>query len=163
MKYFLQNYTSPVGPLILVASDEHLYGIVYPSMWPHFSRQFANVEELANPVIAKTKLQLDEYFAAKRQVFDLPFTLKGTEFQKSVWHALERIPYGETKTYKDQAIHIKSPKAARAVGRTDGLNPISIVLPCHRVVGSTGKLTGYAGGIPQKKWLLEFEARHKLG
>lgn len=161
MKYCLQKYLSPVGTLMLAASDESLCGIIYPAMWPYFSKQFTDVQEASNSVIEATKVQLDEYFAAQRQTFQLPISLNGTAFQKAAWQALERIQYGETKTYKEQAVYIQSPKAARAVGRTDGLNPISIVLPCHRVVGSNGALTGYAGGIAQKKWLLDFEAEHR--
>lgn len=158
--YFMKYYQSPVGPIILVSSEDKLYGVIYPPMWNYFQRKFSGVIEASNPLIEKTENQLNEYFAGTRKIFDLPIAFDGTEFQKTVWHALRRIRYGETKTYKEQAEFIGRPKAFRAVGMTDGLNPISIILPCHRVISSAGTLTGYAGGLLAKKWLLDFEKKN---
>lgn len=113
------------------------------------------------PIYSELKIQtfhqLDEYFAGKRKSFDLPFALKGTVFQKKVWNALCDIPYGETRSYKDIAIAIGNPKACRAVGMANNKNPITIAFPCHRVIGSTGKLVGYAGGLEMKEGLLAME------
>lgn len=109
------------------------------------------------PLLQRAILQLNEYFAGKRKVFDLPLSLKGTEFEVSVWKALLEIPYGEIRSYKEIAEAIGRDKAYRAVGRANGLNPISIIVPCHRVIGSNGKLTGYAGGLDMKTSLLEIE------
>lgn len=158
MTYSIQKYKCPVGTVLLVGEDDNLRGIIYEKMWPVFEKQFVDCKKSDTPILRETKKQLTEYFDGKRQVFDLPFELAGTAFQKKVWLALQRIRFGETKTYKDQAVYIRSPEAARAVGRADGLNPLSIVLPCHRVVGSTGALTGYAGGLEAKKWLLTHES-----
>jgi methylated-DNA-[protein]-cysteine S-methyltransferase len=101
--------------------------------------------------------QLDEYFLGKRKNFDLPLSLHGTTFQLAVWKQLETIPYGKTKTYKDIAIGVGNEKAVRAVGLTNGRNPIAIVVPCHRVIGSNGKMVGYASGVWRKEWLLAHE------
>ena len=161
MSYSLQIYPCDIGNIRLIADDKYLVGIIYDNMWPKFALAFAPLVESENPILAKTKKQLDEYFAGKRTEFDLPINLSGTEFQKRVWTALNRIPFGETRSYKEQATFVESPNACRAVGRTNGLNPISIVLPCHRVVGSNGLLTGYAGGIEAKKYLLELESKVK--
>ena len=111
-----------------------------------------------NEIIEQTHAQLQEYLAGERSEFDLPIALFGTEFQKQTWQALLEIPYGETRSYSDQANLIGRPKAVRAVGRTNGQNPISIVVPCHRVVGKSGKLTGYAGGLDTKRFLLDLES-----
>lgn len=110
-----------------------------------------------NPVVQQTIKELEEYFAGNRKVFTVPLDLRGTEFQKKVWEALREIPYGETRSYKEIAEKIGNPKASRAVGMANHRNPIGIVVPCHRVVGANGKLTGYAGGIPMKQALLELE------
>lgn len=155
--YFMKHYQSPIGSVILVSSEDRLCGVIYPSMWTCFQKKFPGVVQASHAMIEKTEAQLDEYFAGSRKVFDLPLAIEGTEFQKTVWNALGRIGYGETRTYKEQAEYIGRPKAFRAVGMTDGLNPISIILPCHRVISSAGALTGYAGGLPAKKWLLDFE------
>jgi len=108
-------------------------------------------------IIRQAGIQLKEYIAGTRRTFDLPFDLKGTEFEKSVWNALLTIPYGEIRSYKDIAEQVGRPKACRAVGRANGLNPIAIFIPCHRVVGSNKSLTGFAGGLEIKKRLLELE------
>jgi methylated-DNA-[protein]-cysteine S-methyltransferase len=111
----------------------------------------------AAPLARETARQLEAYFAVRLRCFDLPLDLQGTDFQKRVWHALERIPYGETRSYMQIADAISSPKAIRAVGAANGANPIPIVVPCHRVIGSNGKLVGYGGGLPLKKRLLSLE------
>jgi len=103
--------------------------------------------------------QLDEYFKGKRRIFDLPLITGGTDFQKSVWHALTQIPYGRTVSYKDIAIKIGNPKAARAVGNANNKNPIAVIIPCHRVIGSNKSLTGYAFGICKKQSLIDLERK----
>lgn len=105
--------------------------------------------------------ELLEYFDGKRKTFDFPYNLKGTEFQKKVWQALCDIPYGETRTYKDIAIAVGNPKASRAVGMANNKNPITIAVPCHRVIGANGKLVGYAGGLPMKEFLLNMEEKNR--
>ncbi|WP_281395691.1 methylated-DNA--[protein]-cysteine S-methyltransferase [Allocatelliglobosispora scoriae] len=106
------------------------------------------------------RTQLDEYFAGTRRAFDLPLSATGTDFQRRAWTALVEIPYGETRSYAKQAVAIGSPTAFRAVGLANGQNPISIIVPCHRVVGANGALTGYGGGLDAKRWLLAHEANH---
>ena len=105
--------------------------------------------------------QLSEYFSGKRTFFSVPLHLLGTDFQKKVWEILQTIPYGETRSYKEQAIAISSPESVRAVANANGMNRISILVPCHRVIGSDGQLTGYGGGIWRKKYLLELESKIK--
>lgn len=120
-----------------------------------FSERDCTVEE--TDLIKETKRQLDEYFAGKRKEFDIPTRLEGTEFQKRVWEELRKIPYGKTVTYKDIAEAVGCPKGFRAVGLANNRNPISIIYPCHRVIGSNGSLTGYGGGLDVKEKLLELE------
>lgn len=159
MSYSMQRYASPIGELYLVAKDAKLRGVIYPTMWKaRFERQFSPCVELETPVLKEAKRQLAEYFAGHRQAFDLPLELGGTLFQNKVWSALLTIGFGETRTYKQQAVSIAAPTATRAVGRANGLNPISIVVPCHRVIGSSGALTGYGGGVEAKEFLLKLEA-----
>ncbi|NMA94908.1 MAG: methylated-DNA--[protein]-cysteine S-methyltransferase [Clostridiales bacterium] len=112
------------------------------------------------PLIKKAAVQLSEYFDGERTDFNLPLKLRGTDFQKSVWKALIDIPYGETRSYKDIAIKVGSPKAFRAVGMANNRNPISIIIPCHRVIGHNGKLVGYGGGLSVKEFLLDLEKRN---
>ena len=114
-------------------------------------------KEEETPLLKEGIKQLEEYFEGKRIEFDIPLETEGTEFERTVWNALLKIPYGQTRTYKQIAEQIDRPKASRAVGRANGLNPISIFIPCHRVIGSNGKLTGYAGGLELKKRLLNIE------
>jgi methylated-DNA-[protein]-cysteine S-methyltransferase len=113
-----------------------------------------------HPVVSETMRQLAAYFAGERSEFDLPLTPEGTEFQKRVWKALVEIPYGETRSYTEIAHRVGKPAAVRAVGAANGRNPIGIIVPCHRVIGSSGKLVGYGGGLPMKRMLLELEAEH---
>jgi len=154
-----QNYDSPFGPLVLVAEPDALVAILWPN--ERDGRVVLDPEPEPvdhHPVLDKTVSQLGEYFGGTRHEFDLPLAPRGTEFQVQVWWSLAEIPYGETSTYGAQAAAIGRPTAVRAVGAANGRNPLSIVLPCHRVVGANGKLTGFAGGIESKRWLLDHEA-----
>ena len=116
-------------------------------------------EDLQHPILQETVKQLNEYFQGQRQIFDLPLDFEGTEFQHKVWQALLTIPFGETRSYKQIAEQIGNVKAVRAVGAANGKNPISIITPCHRVVGANGKLVGFAGGLENKDILLKIENR----
>ena len=151
-------FQSPVGKLTLVASDAGLRAILWPSERP-CRVKLPDISRGDHPVLQATTSQLTEYFAGKRQSFDLPIDLHGTSFQVKAWRSLADIPYGTTASYAEQADRIGAPKAVRAVGTANGRNPISIVLPCHRVVASNGSLAGFAGGLDVKRWLLEFESR----
>ena len=122
---------------------------------------YEKYQEKDTKLLLKAKKELEEYFAGKRKEFDLPLEQEGTEFQKKVWEALERIPYGETRTYKDVAKIVGNEKASRAVGMANNKNSIPIIIPCHRVIGSNGKLVGYALGLDMKKYLLDLERKNK--
>lgn len=155
---FFDLIDSPIGPLLLVA-DEH--GLVYIGLPKRGAAQAA--PEGAKHAPAKLRnahKQFDGYFAGTRHAFELPLHPHGTPFQLEVWGALLAIPYGETASYAQIARRIRRPKAVRAVGAANGANPLSIVVPCHRVIGSDGDLTGYAGGLPTKRWLLTHEHQH---
>lgn len=143
---------SPLGPLKLVARGEALAAILWPQ-----ERLGELVEAVESPVLDETERQLVEYFAGRRQRFELPLDFVGTDFQREVWAALLTIPFGEMRSYADIARQLGKPKAIRAVGAANGRNPISIVAPCHRVVGSDGSLTGFAGGLDAKRMLLALE------
>lgn len=145
---------TPVGKLCIGEQD----GKITRVTWSHLPKE-SILEE--TELIQKCKQELDEFFAGKRKDFDLPLAPMGTEFQKKVWKALEEIPYGETRSYKDIAIAVDSPKGFRAVGMANNKNPIAIIVPCHRVVGSNGKMVGYAPGIDKKVYLLELEQKYK--
>lgn len=150
---------SPVGELTLIASDDGLRAILWPDDKPGRVK-FAEpvVDDPSNPYLTKAGDQLDEYFAGTRQVFDIAFDMVGTEFQVDVWHALEAIPFGETTSYGELAEEVGRPGAARAIGAAVGRNPLSIVVPCHRVMGKDGSLTGFAGGLTAKTHLLTLES-----
>lgn len=150
---------SPVGDLTLVASAKGLVAILWENDSPDRVKLGAVAEGTEHPVLAATEAQLKEYFAGSRTSFDLPLDFRGTDFQKSVWAELLAIPFGETRSYGEIAAKLGRPKASRAVGAANGRNPISIVAPCHRVIGSTGKLTGFAGGLEAKDYLLKLEGR----
>lgn len=158
MNFFYHIVESPVGPLYLVSDEQALHGLVFEPMWPAFKKNFKALKELQTPVMREAEKQLGQYFRGERTTFELPIVLRGTDFQKKAWSSLKLIPFGQTRSYKEQAAAIQKPKAVRAVGRTNGLNPFCIVLPCHRVVGSDGSLTGFGGGLPAKKFLLSLEA-----
>ena len=149
--------TSPVGPLTLVASDRGLRAILWERDPPSRVRIGTPVEDPDHPLLCETARQLDEYFAGRRQRFELPLDFRGSEFQKKVWAALLTIPFGETRSYTQIAEQLGDRKAVRAVGAANGRNPISIVAPCHRVIGADGSLTGFAGGLANKRFLLTLE------
>ena len=148
---------SPVGVLRLVAHDQALVAVLWENENPKRVRLAELVEHNQHPILLETERQLSEYFAEKRQSFDLPLDFAGTDFQKRVWQALLQIPFGETRSYKDIALQIGNLKAVRAVGAANGKNPISIIAPCHRVVGANGNLVGFAGGLDNKDILLKLE------
>lgn len=150
---------SPVGDLTLVADGEKLVAILWENDRPGRVALGPMARDDAHPVLGETARQLDAYFAGRLTAFDLPLDFRGTAFQRAVWAALLDIPYGETRSYGEIARAVDSPAAVRAVGAANGRNPISIVAPCHRVVGASGKLTGFAGGLEAKAFLLELERR----
>ena len=157
MTYVFTIQPSPVGKLKLVASDKGLAAILWENDREDRVKLGAMTEQPDHPVLVETKRQLGEYFAGQRTAFDLPLDFHGTDFQKSVWAALLRIPFGETRSYAEIARELGRPTASRAVGAANGKNPISIVAPCHRVIGTNGALTGFAGGLDGKAFLLELE------
>lgn len=152
---------SPVGELTLVASDAGLVAVLWEDDRPD-RVPLGPLTDAAHPVLDQAAMQLREYFAQERSVFDLPLDFRGTEFQRRVWAALLEIPYGETRSYGEIAGDFGNPSAARAVGAANGRNPISIIAPCHRVIGRNGSLTGFAGGFEAKAWLLALEAGQPL-
>ncbi len=145
----IDYFESPIGSIELMATDVALVSLVFES-----PSQCVRT----NTILQRTKQQLNEYFSGIRQTFDVPLAATGTQFQQQVWRQLLEIPFGETRSYRDIALSIKNPKSMRAVGSANSKNPISIIVPCHRVIGSSGTLTGYAGGLERKAWLLEHEA-----
>ena len=151
---------SPVGRLKLVAGDAGLVAVLWEDEDPDRVRLGGLVERPDHAVLAETSRQLGAYFAGRRRSFTVKLDFRGTDFQKQVWAALLAIPFGETRSYGQIARALGRPNAARAVGAANGRNPISIIAPCHRVVGSTGALTGFAGGIAAKSFLLDHERRH---
>ena len=157
--YFYKTMKSPVGELKIVASDKGLAAILWENDDPKRVKIREYVKNNTHPLLLKTEKELKEYFAKKRKKFTVKLDFVGTEFQKSVWTALLAIPFGQTKTYAEIAKHIGHPAAVRAVGGAIGKNPISIISPCHRVIGSSGKLTGFAGGLTNKQCLLDLESK----
>jgi methylated-DNA-[protein]-cysteine S-methyltransferase len=152
---------SPIGPLTLVARDGQLAGLYMAAARhePDGAMLGARADTESEPVLAAAESQLRDYFAGALTSFDLPLALAGTGFQRTVWAALQAIPYGVTISYGELARRIGLPSASRAVGLANGKNPVSIVVPCHRVVGADGSLTGYGGGIERKQFLLALEQR----
>ncbi len=148
---------SPVGELRLFASDKGLVAILWENDSPRRVRLGEAVVDDRHPVLVETEKQLGEYFAGKRKTFSVALDMRGTRFQKNVWEALVAIPFGETRSYGQLALQLGNPRASRAVGAANGRNPVSIIVPCHRVIGSSGKLTGFAGGLDTKARLLELE------
>jgi methylated-DNA-[protein]-cysteine S-methyltransferase len=157
MTYAFKTMASPVGTLTLVASDNGLAAILWEDDRPGRVTLAPMEERPDHPVLVETEAQLRDYFSGTRTRFDLPLDAVGTDFQKRVWAQLLAIPFGETRTYGEIARAIGSPNAVRAVGGANGRNPLSIVAPCHRVIGGNGSLTGFAGGLVAKRYLLAHE------
>jgi methylated-DNA-[protein]-cysteine S-methyltransferase len=157
MSYVFKTMKSPVGLLKLVGSDAGLAAVLWENDDPRRVRLEATDEDADHPLLVEAERQLGEYFAGERKAFTVKLDYRGTPFQKKVWEALLCIPFGETRTYGELARQIGSPAAARAVGAANGRNPISIIGPCHRVIGSAGRLTGFAGGLEAKAILLRHE------
>jgi methylated-DNA-[protein]-cysteine S-methyltransferase len=157
MDYFSKIIDSPVGKLNLFASNYALAGILWERDKPNHVHIKNAIEKSDHPILKETEKQLNEYFNGQRKQFDIKLDFIGTDFQKQVWQALLTIPYGETRSYGQIAVQLNNPKSVRAVGAANGKNPISIIAPCHRVIGASGSLTGFAGGIENKKLLLQLE------
>jgi methylated-DNA-[protein]-cysteine S-methyltransferase len=154
---------SQIGPLKLVGSDMGLAAILWENDSPRRVRLRTAAEDNAHPLLTAAERQLAEYFRGERENFEIPLAFAGTPFQIKVWQALLTIPYGETRSYSEVARHIGYPTAMRAVGAANGRNPIAIVAPCHRVIGASGSLTGFAGGLEAKRYLLDLEAGRARG
>lgn len=154
---------SPVGDLFLIASDEGLHAVLWEKDYVEHDYRivFSKLRKVKNhPILVEAREQLKEYFSGKRKDFDLPLVVDGTTFQKKAWRQLTRIPYGKTLSYEQQAKKLGDAKKARAVGTANSCNPISIVVPCHRVIAKNGTLSGFGGGIENKQYLLELEQRN---
>ena len=152
------NYDNPVSAIRIIDNGKAIVSIKFLVNNPYPP---VDAEEIETPLIKETWKQLSEYFAGKRTGFNVPLNAQGTDFQKCVWKALCTIPYGETRSYQQIAAVSNCPKGARAVGMANNRNPISIIIPCHRVIGADGSLTGYAAGLPVKKKLLQLECGTK--
>ena len=159
---FYRHIDSPVGPLLLAADGAGLRLVEFHSPRHPMSR-LQDWSEGSNEVLDLARHQLDEYFDGKRRDFELPLAPRGTAFQEQVWHTLATIPYGETISYAQLAQRVGKPTAMRAVGAANGRNPLPIVLPCHRVIGADGSLTGFGGGLPTKQFLLQLEGALPTG
>ncbi|MHA3691525.1 cysteine methyltransferase [Akkermansia muciniphila] len=145
-------HQTPAGPIVIVENGAAVTHVFFRRLM-----QPEHVEWKETPLLRRTARQLDEYFQGTRRTFDVPLSPQGTEFEQTVWRALQTIPHGETRSYGDIARQIGRPSACRAVGHANNQNPIGIIIPCHRVIGASGKLTGYAGGLTIKQYLLELE------
>lgn len=150
------RYQSPIGTLLLTSDGSQINAV-------SFTSETDTITDQADEIIDACKRQLDEYFMGRRQVFDLPISQAGTEFQQKVWHELERIPFGKTISYHELSKRLGNTKAIRAAGTANGKNQVAIIVPCHRVIGSNGSLVGYAGELWRKKWLLDHEATFSHG
>ena len=159
MQLYFKYMDSPVGQLQIVAHNQALVAVKWDTEDPKRLHLASLLEHPTHPILLKVEQQLHEYFQGQRQVFDLPLDLAGTAFQQQVWQALQTIPYGETRSYKEIAEQIGNIKAVRAVGAANGKNPISIIVPCHRVIGASGQLVGFAGGLGYKQTLLSMESK----
>lgn len=158
MKKTQMKMDSKIGPLYLVATEKCLHGVFWEK------QNIATVSEkdkMEMTVLKKAAAQIEEYLAGKRKKFDLPLSAEGTDFQKRVWEELKKIPYGETRSYKKLAISVDNANACRAVGSANGKNPLSIIVPCHRVISADGSLGGFGGGLKIKSMLLEIEKANK--
>jgi methylated-DNA-[protein]-cysteine S-methyltransferase len=159
MSLAYKTIESPVGKLKLVASDRGLVAILWENDKPSRVRLSELVEDRKHSVLVETERELGEYFASRRKAFSVALDMRGTRFQKDVWEALLAIPFGETRSYGQLAKQLGNPQATRAVGAANGRNPVSIIVPCHRVIGASGKLTGFAGGLDVKARLLSLEGK----
>ncbi len=158
MIYHYQEINSPVGTLHMVSNSKKLVALVFDSGWKSFiKKQKYELIEKADDILKQTAQELKEYFNGKRTHFEVALELNGTDFQKQAWMSLTKIPFGKTISYQEQAVKIKNPKAVRAIGGANGANKICIIVPCHRVVGKNGSLTGFAGGMKAKELLLKLE------
>jgi methylated-DNA-[protein]-cysteine S-methyltransferase len=157
MTTYYQLHDSPTGELLLLSNGEALTALHMTAgkYVPVTHSDWVRDEQL--PILTQTRRELDAYFLGKLRTFTMPLAPLGTEFQKRAWIALTKIPYGETRSYGQQAHSIGSPAAVRAIGAANGKNPIGIIVPCHRVIGANGSLTGYAGGLHNKEFLLKLE------
>jgi methylated-DNA-[protein]-cysteine S-methyltransferase len=153
MRSYFTSLESPVGRIVLVSNDTHLKSL-------SFSIEQGDEPEKLPEILLQTVHQLNEYFAGTRFQFDLELDPDGSSFQRMVWQELLKVPYGSTKSYREIALKTGSVLNTRAVGTANGKNPISIIVPCHRIIGSDGKMVGYAGGLERKKWLLLHESQH---
>ena len=161
MSNYYYMIDSPIGPLHLAANNKSLTAIHHSlDRLKNWNKNKVIFNNGKNRIIEKTILQLTEYFKGLRKNFDIPIEFNGTEFQLKSWNALTKIPYAETVSYSYQAKLIGNPKASRAIGNANNANPISIIVPCHRVIGKSGKLVGYGGGLDRKTFLLELEQKH---
>ncbi|MGH9302503.1 MAG: methylated-DNA--[protein]-cysteine S-methyltransferase [Acidimicrobiales bacterium] len=157
---YTTTISSPVGDLVLLGHDDHLTGLHMMAAAQKPVPEWAEARHDPH-ALASVSEQLAQYFAGERRTFDLPLAPRGTPFQMSVWSALGTIGYGQTRTYGQVAAQVGNPKASRAVGMANNRNPIAIIVPCHRVIGATGNLTGYGGGLDNKKLLLDLEAANE--
>lgn len=161
MNLFYKEVVTKVGKLKIVAHDHALLAILWENEKPNRVKLHQMIEKNHHPLIQKAEKQLLEYLDHQRTSFDIPIEFQGTDFQKEVWNALKSIPYGKTVSYAYLAEQINRPKAVRAAGTAIGKNPLSIVIPCHRVIGTDGSLTGFAGGLKTKAFLLNLEIKTK--
>lgn len=166
---YLSTFDGPFGELLLVSDGESLLGLYMDKTDNDGSAMQAAIKKFGKmqrrdvlPIFEEAIKQLSDYFSGKRNTFDIPIKMVGSDFQKQVWQELLKIPYGCTTSYGEIAARISNPSASRAVGLANGNNPIGIIVPCHRVIGANGSLTGYAGGMDRKRFLLDHERRHKL-
>ena len=159
MDFYYDTMKSPLGTLYIICDDQSLKAIEFSKTWLKFKKTpFAKMEQKTTALTKKIIQQLEQYFAKKRHSFELPLAPEGTDFQKKAWKALQTIPYGKTVSYQQQAIKAGNKAAVRAIGGANGRNPIPIIIPCHRVIGKSGKLVGYTGGLSIKEKLLSLEA-----
>jgi methylated-DNA-[protein]-cysteine S-methyltransferase len=158
MALFYKEMDSPVGKLKLIASTNALVAVLWERERPDRVKLGHLISDRQQPVLIEAERQLGEYFSGRRTEFDLPLEPRGSEFQQRVWRVLRKIPFGATRSYLDLAMELGSAKGVRAVGAANGKNPLSIIIPCHRVIGANGSLTGFAGGLAVKAKLLDFEA-----
>jgi methylated-DNA-[protein]-cysteine S-methyltransferase len=155
MATYFKTINSPIGVLKLSSDEGHLKSI-------SFDAEFMNEEVYVPDILIIAAKQIEEYFSGSRQLFDLPIDPEGTEFQRRVWKQVAGVNYGSTKSYIEIAREVNSQDSSRAVGMANGKNPLPIIIPCHRIIGHNGKLTGYAGGLERKKWLLLHEQHYAL-